>query len=74
MPLFDYECRACGKPFEALVHSRTKTEVECPACHSPKVERRIALPALGRVAEGAEATNCRGDGPPCAAPWCGRTG
>jgi putative FmdB family regulatory protein len=72
MPLHEYTCRKCDHAFEALVSSRTAAAVACPKCQSEELDQLIGLPAPGRVAEGAPATNCRGDGPPCGAPWCGR--
>ncbi len=74
MPLFEYRCRTCDKTFEALVTTKSADKVRCPTCEGSEIERLIALPAAGRVAEGAAQTNCRGDGPPCSAPWCGRKG
>jgi len=77
MPLYEYNCRACGRPFEALVTARTASAAEavrCPHCDSSELDRLIGLPAPGKVVEGQPATNCRGDGPPCGAPWCGRKG
>ncbi len=32
MPLFEFTCRACGKPFEALVMGASKPA--CPQCGS----------------------------------------
>jgi putative FmdB family regulatory protein len=72
MPLYEYTCRKCQHTFETLVTSRTATKVTCPKCESGELDQLIGLPAPGRVADGAPATNCRGDGPPCGAPWCGR--
>jgi len=72
MPLFEYQCRPCGRSFEALVSARSDAPVRCPACGGQEIERLIGLPAVGKVADGQPATNCRGDGPPCGAPWCGR--
>jgi putative FmdB family regulatory protein len=72
MPLYEYTCRKCEHTFEALVSGRTATVVKCPKCESEELDRLIGLPAPGRVQERAPATNCRGDGPPCGAPWCGR--
>ncbi len=75
MPLYEYRCRSCAKPFEALVGVRSNGEatVRCPSCDTDDVERLLGLPALGKVIEGpVPATNCRGDGPPCGAPRCGR--
>ncbi|MCE9565921.1 MAG: zinc ribbon domain-containing protein [Planctomycetes bacterium] len=73
MPLFEYECRGCNRQFEALVSARVTEPVHCPFCESAKVERLIGLPTA-KVVEGQPATNCRGDAPPCGAPWCGRKG
>lgn len=72
MPLFEYQCRACGRPFEVLVSPRSAAPVRCPACDGEEIDRLIGLPAAGKAAEDQPATNCRGDGPPCGAPWCGR--
>ncbi len=72
MPLYEYTCRTCEHAFEALVSARTTTAVKCPKCESTELDQLIGLPAPGRVVEGQPATNCRGDGPPCGAPWCGR--
>lgn len=70
MPLYDYACRACGHTFDAIVTTRTVASVACPECESADLERLLGLPAPGRVTDSA--TNCRGDGPPCGAPRCGR--
>jgi putative FmdB family regulatory protein len=74
MPLYPYTCAACGHGFEALVTSSaaTATAVVCPECESDNVNRRIGLPARPKAVESTPVTNCRGDGPPCGAAWCGR--
>jgi putative FmdB family regulatory protein len=38
MPLFDFECEACGARFEEL--AATDQAPACPACGSARVERR----------------------------------
>lgn len=70
MPLFKYHCPACDHGFEELAAGRSEDVVRCPACGSDEPERVFGLPAVGRAAPAA--TNCRGDGPPCGAPMCGR--
>ncbi|MBX9625729.1 MAG: zinc ribbon domain-containing protein [Gemmataceae bacterium] len=70
MPLFRYHCEACDHTFEELTSGRTADAVRCPACDAGRVERQLALPAIGRAIPAA--TNCRGDGPPCGASGCGR--
>jgi putative FmdB family regulatory protein len=74
MPLYEYTCRKCKHTFEALVSRKIATTVKCPKCEATELDQLIGLPAPGRVVEGQPATNCRGDGPPCGAPWCGRKG
>lgn len=71
MPLYEYTCRKCQHTFETLVSTRTTTVVTCPQCESDELDQLIGLPAPGRVSENSQ-TNCRGDGPPCGAPQCGR--
>ena len=64
MPLFEYECRDCGKPFEAFV---TADRVPaCPACEGTNLTKLLSR--LGMVG----AASARRDG--CAmpvAPVCG---
>jgi putative FmdB family regulatory protein len=44
MPLYDYVCRACNHPFEALV--RKNDIPKCPACASTDLERQMSLFAV----------------------------
>jgi putative FmdB family regulatory protein len=45
MPIFEYECSKCEHEFEVLVQGTTR--VECPACHSRKLERKLSVFAAG---------------------------
>jgi len=49
MPVFDYECKNCGKRFEELVLSATvsDTEVECPGCGQQEAIRKMSAPSIG---------------------------
>ena len=40
MPLYEYQCRACGHIFEMLV--RRSEEPACDACHSQEIERLLS--------------------------------
>ena len=44
MPIHEFECRACGKRFEALV--RHATIPACPACASADLERLLSMFAV----------------------------
>ena len=44
MPIFEYECRACGREFELLV--RTGDVPACPSCASQDLEKLLSLSAI----------------------------
>lgn len=70
MPLYEYTCRKCEHTFEELVFG--EESVECPQCHTDKVERLLSVPARPQTADSALPMRCSGEGPPCGAPWCRR--
>ena len=46
MPLYEYDCPACGQVFEKLVRMSQADEVACPHCgnaHSKRHLSRIAI-------------------------------
>lgn len=55
MPLYGYECNACGREFETLV--RSSEAACCPSCESTDLTRQLSL-----IAAPAKAT---GDAPVC---------
>jgi putative FmdB family regulatory protein len=69
VPLYEYACAECAHGFEALVFNGEA--VECPQCHSAKVERQLSLPARPQTSPTALPTACRSEGPPCG-PVCSR--
>ena len=44
MPIFEYECRACGHQFERLV--RTGDVPACPSCSSADLEKLLSLSSI----------------------------
>lgn len=43
MPIFEFECTECGRPFEELVRSASAVgEVVCPACGSQQIQKKIS--------------------------------
>jgi putative FmdB family regulatory protein len=52
VPIYEYVCSACGKPFELLVRSqREERGVSCPHCGAARVERQFSVIATPRAAE-----------------------
>ncbi len=41
MPIYEYECRRCGKSFEELVMSSSQ-DVCCPGCGSAELDKLIS--------------------------------
>ncbi len=59
MPIYEYECRACGERFEKIVVN-VSARPSCPACDGRKVKR---LPsAFGIGGGGKAASGARGGG------------
>ncbi len=71
MPLYEYVCQKCEHSFETLVRNSAEA-VDCPLCHSVKVERALSVPARPlSVTSTQSAGACKSSGPPCG-PVCGR--
>jgi putative FmdB family regulatory protein len=53
MPIFEYICRECDHPFEALVYGKQKAE--CPKCHSKSLAPQLSVFAVSSTAPGSRA-------------------
>ena len=63
MPLFEYNCRTCGRPFEFLKISTTSEQVICPHCGGTEVTKLLSA--------GSFRVGGHGSSPAPAAP-CGK--
>lgn len=72
MPLYEYQCRACGKRFEELV-SASGPAPACPACQSPDVAR-ILSPVCGRTQDKGGSDFASGPFPTSLGGGCGQGG
>ncbi|MFN4259662.1 MAG: FmdB family zinc ribbon protein [Gemmataceae bacterium] len=69
MPLYDYACQNCDHTFEALVFNGEA--VECPACHTAQVQRRLSVPAPPRTESlPLSMSGCDPKLPPCGPGCC----
>ncbi len=46
MPIFEYQCRDCGKKFEKIIASSAATKVACKQCGSPRVTTLLSTFAV----------------------------
>jgi putative FmdB family regulatory protein len=67
MPLFEFICKDCGKPFEKIV-PRYDSEVDCKHCNSVNVEKQLSVFAVA----GSSSSSSAGDF--AADAGCGRCG
>ncbi len=44
MPLYEFQCVECDRPFEELVRSSAAiAEVKCPTCGSEHIQRKLSM-------------------------------
>src|SRR5262245_13996951 len=46
MPMYEYQCAACGHRLEAIQKFSDKPLKNCPKCKKPKLERLLSSPAI----------------------------
>jgi putative FmdB family regulatory protein len=46
MPIYEYECEACGNRFELIQRLSDEPIVICPRCGEPKVHKLMSSPAI----------------------------
>ena len=46
MPIYEYQCDACGHHFEKLQKLSDEPLVECPVCKEPKLKKLISAAAF----------------------------
>ena len=46
MPIYEYECKACGYIFDEMQNFKDKPIKKCPQCKKNKVQRLISLSAF----------------------------
>lgn len=62
MPLYEFDCADCDRPFEELVRSADKVnEVSCPKCGSRTVRRKVSTFASKVSGGGASLSSAAAD-------------
>lgn len=64
MPIYEYECSACGNHFEELIFSSSERDApKCPKCDSQDVKRAVsAFATMGSSKSAAPASSCAPSG------------
>ena len=52
MPLYEFECKACGKASEILVRSADWKGTPCPKCGSTQLMKKLSVFAASVPADG----------------------
>ena len=63
MPLFEYECRACGRQFEYL--TRDGGAPSCPSCAGEDLQKLLSVFAVSANGSSSPATSLRDTPGPC---------
>ena len=71
MPLYEFECDACGRRFEELFRSATeRRRPSCPKCKSGNVHKRFSTFAMGGAGTGGNGGGGGGGCASCAGGNC----
>lgn len=64
MPIYEYQCGACGHRLEALQKFSDEPLKECPTCHQPSLDKLISATSFQLKGTGWYATDIRDKGKP----------
>ena len=62
MPIYEFECSACGDQFERLQKLADPDPRFCPKCGAERVKRRLTAPAFRLAGSGWYETDFKKDG------------
>ena len=62
MPIYAFECAACGHRFERLQKLSDADPTDCPACSEPQVRRQLTAPQFRLAGGGWYETDFKKDG------------
>ena len=62
MPIYDFDCSACGHRFERLQKLSDADPALCPACGQASVSRRVTAPSFRLAGSGWYETDFKKEG------------
>ena len=60
MPIYEYECKACGHRQEAIQKMSDDPLVDCDSCHKPELKKLVSAPAFRLKGGGWYETDFKG--------------
>ena len=60
MPIYEYECKACGHRQEAIQKMSDDPLVDCDACNKPTLKKLVSAPAFRLKGSGWYETDFKG--------------
>lgn len=58
MPIFDFQCKDCGKKFDLMISNAEKTNATCPECKSINIKQMLSIFNTGGSKSGPVSDNC----------------
>ena len=62
MPIYAFECSACGHAFDRLQKLSDPDPTDCPECGQPQVKRQLTAPSFRLAGSGWYETDFKKDG------------
>ena len=62
MPIYEFQCNACGHRFDRLQKLSDPDPSVCPTCGAPQVQRQISAPSFRLAGGGWYETDFKKDG------------
>ncbi|GAB3026178.1 hypothetical protein GCM10027285_05230 [Oleiagrimonas citrea] len=62
MPIYAFQCQACGHAFDRLQKLSDADPETCPVCGEPKVQRQVTAPSFRLAGSGWYETDFKKDG------------
>jgi putative FmdB family regulatory protein len=62
MPIYEFECGACGDHFERLQKLSDSDPTVCPQCGAERIKRRLTAPSFRLAGKGWYETDFKKDG------------
>jgi len=60
VPIYEYQCQACGEELEKIQKMSAEPLVDCPACNEPELKKKISAAGFRLKGNGWYETDFKG--------------